>query len=67
MESKAWWQSKTIWGSIISVIALGLNSFGFTLGTDDQQMLVDTILQLVTAGGAGLAIYGRVKASKSIG
>ena len=54
--------SKAIWGSIISMVALGLGFVGIDLG--DQTTLVETIVGLF---GAILAIYGRVVAVKKIG
>lgn len=65
-DIKNWWQSKTIWGGIITVLAVVLGAFGYTLTGDDQSLLVDIVSTIVGAIGGLLAIYGRVKASKKV-
>lgn len=54
--------SKTVWGVIIQLIAVGTMSLGYDIG--DQGMMVNAI---VGAIGAVLAIVGRIKAVKKIG
>ncbi len=60
--TKSIWLSKTIWGVIIQLIAVGTMSLGYDIG--DQGMMVNAI---VGAIGAILAIVGRIKAVKKIG
>jgi hypothetical protein len=72
METKAWYESKTIWGSIISVGALVAGFFGIKdeVDPETQAKLVDNIV--VIAGAVGsvigtvLSIYGRIKANATI-
>ena len=70
-EKKAWWESKTIWGSVITVIAVVSGVFGVHIDEQTKAILVDNMTALVSAGGAIigaiLGIYGRVKAEKKIG
>ena len=65
-DIKNWWQSKTIWGGIITVVAVALGAFGYTLSGDDQIALVEFVSTIGGAIGGLLAIYGRVKASKAV-
>ncbi len=68
--TKPWWESKTIWGSIITVVAVASGLFGIQIDAQTQGLLVDNITALVSAGGAIvgalLGIYGRVKADKKV-
>jgi hypothetical protein len=52
--------SKTIWGIVAMIAALVAKNFGFEL--DAEGLTTD----LLAAAGAGLAIYGRVKAGGPI-
>ena len=54
--------SKAIWGSVISMVAIGLGFLKIDLG--DQATLVETMVGLF---GAIFAIYGRIVAVKKIG
>ena len=54
--------SKAIWGSVISMVAIGLGFMKIDLG--DQTALVETVVSLF---GAIFAIYGRIVAVKKIG
>lgn len=64
---KSFLASKTIWGSVIAVVALGLGFLGYTFGAEDQAVLVEAVIQVVGVVGAIIAIYGRVTATKTIG
>lgn len=66
--NKSWYQSKTIWGVIIMVMATGLQLGGVaTISEGEQATLIDQILKVVSVLGevlgAVLAIYGRIKAN----
>ncbi len=68
--TKPWWESKTIWGSIITVVAVTTGLFGIQIDPQTQAVLVDNVTALMSAGGAImgaiLGIYGRVKADKKV-
>lgn len=66
-DVKNWWQSKAIWGGIISLVSLVAGVFGFTLGPEDQAALVGVAVTVVGGIGTVLAIVGRVTAKKAIG
>lgn len=67
METKNIFQSKTIIGSLIALLAIVLSNFwGYEIGVEDKSQLTEIIVGLSGSAGALLAIYGRVKASKQI-
>ena len=59
--------SKGVWGGLIVVLSALLGMFGYTIGLEDQQALVDAVSQLGAMVGGLLAIYGRITATKRIG
>lgn len=63
---KAWYQSKTVWGSIIALLA----GVGTLAGLKLDASLQDQLAQLLTGAGelvgGALAFYGRMKADKAI-
>jgi len=72
METKSWYESKGIWGGIISVLALVAGAFGVNeLTPEVQAQLVDNavVLASVLASliGTILGIVGRLKAKSTIG
>jgi len=71
MDAKKWYQSKTIWGAIISILATLYSIIsGHTVSTETQQVVVNNVQNIVSAVvaivGAITAIYGRLKADKII-
>ncbi len=66
-ESKKWYESKAVWGGIVSAAVLAINSFtGYTIGEDLVPVLKEHVLQIIGAGAGLFAVYGRVKAEKKI-
>ena len=65
--TKPWWQSKTVWGGLVTLLAVILGAFGYDLGTEDQKQLVEILSQIAASVGAVIAIYGRLTATKRIG
>ena len=63
---KPWYASKTIWGGVVAVLAMLASAMGFHLAEGEQGRLVEAILQIVGAGGALLAVFGRVVATEMI-
>lgn len=66
METKPWYQSKTIWASLVALAAVIAQALGLSIGEEDQAALVDAILNAVAIAGTFIAVYGRTKATKSI-
>lgn len=62
-ETKAWWQSRTILGIVIMVVAQVLKYLKVDLATEELTQIVYLAAETF---GASLAIYGRVKARKAI-
>ena len=70
-ETKKWYESKTIWGGIITLFAVLLGFFGVKIDEQTKQLLVNQTVAFVSAAsalvGSLLSIYGRIKANKRIG
>ena len=71
MNSKKWYTSKGVWGSIISLVSLGIGVVkGVQIDTQTQAVIVDQTYAAVTAAGSAIgsliAIYGRINATKVI-
>jgi hypothetical protein len=67
MDQKPWYQSRAIWGSAVAIGASLLKLSGHELPSELQGQAVDLILNAVTLIGGAIALYGRVKASTTIG
>lgn len=65
-ESKPWWQSKSVIGGLVALAAGIAGIFGVVMSPDDQAITTEAILGIAGAIGGLLAVYGRIKASKSI-
>ncbi len=59
MNTKPWYKSKTIIGSIVAILALIAGAFGYEVGPEAQEELVTALIGVVAGG---FAIYGRIKA-----
>ena len=73
-ETKAWWQSSGIWGSLVVVMSAGAGMIGYTIAPDDQAHLVtaatksvELATQAMALVGGLVALVGRVRATKRIG
>ena len=68
-ETKPWWQSRTIWASVLQV-GLGVAvSFGLITGVQSGAILADApdlIVGVSTVLLGGWGLYGRVKATKTL-
>jgi hypothetical protein len=66
-DTKYWYQSKTVWGSLIAILASVLQADGFELDEGAQGDLAEGIVALAGAIGGLLALYGRLSADKRLG
>jgi hypothetical protein len=66
-DIKSWWQSRTVWGAVLAILAPLLAKYGYAIDPALQADLVTAILTVFGAAGGVLAIIGRVKATKTIG
>jgi phage terminase large subunit-like protein len=62
----AWCDARTIWGTIISLLAVIASVFGIDMDEPTQQAFVDIALQLVAVGGSLFAMLGRLNATSLI-
>lgn len=72
MDTKQWYQSKGIWGTLIAGLSLLLQLTGVAdVSPEEQGALSDNIVGLTLAGGEIfgiiLAFIGRLKAKQTIG
>ena len=67
MDNKAWYASRTVWGGVIAALAGILGLFGYQLLPEDQTVLIDGGVAVAALAGGIVSIWGRVKASKSLG
>ncbi|MCT7376057.1 hypothetical protein [Chelativorans salis] len=65
-ETKPWYLSRTIWASVVTVVAGMGGLLGLPVEEVDNQALVETLLQAVTAISGLLAIFGRLAADRRI-
>jgi len=65
--TKAWWQSRAVWGGLVAAIAGIGGLFGLNLNEVSQGMIVDVVVQMATVAGALIAVIGRVRATTKIG
>ena len=62
-DEKAWWQSRTIIGIVVMLLAQVLKWLKVDIVNEE---LTDIVTLAMESIGAGLAIYGRIKARKTI-
>ncbi len=61
-----WWQSKTVWGAIIALLAGAATLAGVKLDATLQDQLAELLVGVGNIVGGALAWYGRVKAKTAI-
>lgn len=64
--TKAWWTSKTVWGSIIALLAGFATLAGVKLDATLQDQLADIFVGLANVAGGAIAWYGRAKAEGAL-
>lgn len=69
MDSKPWYESKTVWGAVIGMAGAFCPRVIAALGGTDAaaNQIVTVASAIATAIGGLVAIYGRLKANKAIG
>lgn len=65
-DMKAWYQSKTIWGALVAILASVLQAAGTPLEAGAERDLVEALTTLAGAAGGLLAIYGRLSADRRV-
>lgn len=66
-QVKPWYASRTIWASIIAILASAAGLAGIEIAQDDAALLADGIMNLIAAAGAIIAVIGRIAARSKIG
>jgi len=63
---KFWWQSRAVWGGVVS-IGVGVASlFGRVIDADAQTTLTDLAVNGAVVAGGLLAVFGRLRAKSPI-
>ena len=65
-QTKPWYRSKTIWGSLIAILAALLGVWDVRVSPADQARLVELVVEAAGALGGLLALVGRFRASRRI-
>jgi hypothetical protein len=65
--TKPWWQSKTVWGSLIALFAGVGQLAGLKLDATLQDQLADLITGAADIAGGFIAWYGRAQATHALG
>ena len=66
VNEKPWYESTTIWGSLLAVAAALSATIGISIDQTTQTELANILVQLVGAVGSLVAIYGRLSATDII-
>lgn len=63
---KPWWQSKTMVAGIVTLVIGILGSTGLADLEGQQGVIVEKIMEILTALGSLVVLYGRMTANKGI-
>ncbi|AKI01207.1 hypothetical protein IMCC20628_02509 [Hoeflea sp. IMCC20628] len=66
-DIKPWWQSKTLWGAIVTLGSAALGLAGLDVLDTDREALIELLTSLGAAIGGLIAIFGRITAKNRIG
>lgn len=64
--SKRLFQSRTVWASLVGIAFAMMDAFNVNVGLSQEQAL-DMVWKAGEVAAFGLAIWGRIKAEKTIG
>lgn len=65
-DSKSWYFSKTIWASLITILAAMGSVMGISVDEETQSHLSEAVVQVVTILASLFAIVGRISATSRI-
>lgn len=65
-DSKPWYFSKTIWASLIAILAAMGSVMGISVDEETQSQLSEAVVQVVTILASLFAIVGRISATSRI-
>jgi|APTNR8051073442_1049403.scaffolds.fasta_scaffold04346_5 hypothetical protein len=64
--AKPWYESRTLWGAIVTAIAMIVQASGIEVPDAEQQRLIDLLTHLGEGFGLVLVIWGRIAARKRL-
>jgi hypothetical protein len=67
IDVKQWYQSKTVWGALVAILASLLQASGTAIDASGQDQLANNLVALSGAIGGLVALYGRLSADKRLG
>jgi hypothetical protein len=65
-NTKPWWQSKTVWASIMAMLAGMASLAGVSLDATLQDELANLITAAAEVASGAVAIFGRVQAQAQL-
>ncbi|WP_337184731.1 hypothetical protein [Shinella sp.] len=65
-DVKNWYQSRTVWGALIAILASLAHAIGVEVTAGDQAELADLLVAAVGAAGGLMALVGRISASRRV-
>lgn len=66
LNTKPWWQSKTVWAAIIAMLAGAASLTGLDLDATLQDELASLITSAMEIGAGALALVGRIQAQSQL-
>ena len=66
LDIKSIFLSRTVWANLVGLVALALGFLGFDTRELDEAAVVESILQIVAAGGFVLSTVFRVVATRRL-
>ncbi|WP_417417477.1 hypothetical protein [Hoeflea sp.] len=66
-DMKPWWQSKTLWGAVVTIVSAVLGLTGLDIAEADREALTGLLTSLGAGLGGVIAIMGRIRARNRIG
>ncbi|EYR81175.1 MULTISPECIES: hypothetical protein [unclassified Shinella] len=65
-DAKAWYQSRTVWGALVAILASLANAAGVEVTAGDEGELADLLVAAVGTLGGLVALYGRILARRRV-
>lgn len=65
-DEKVWYQSRSVIGSVVTILALICGLFNLTVDEQAQSDIVNLTVVVVGVVGSEVSIWGRVTATKTI-
>ncbi|WP_367715355.1 hypothetical protein AB2N04_15460 [Nitratireductor sp. GISD-1A_MAKvit] len=64
--TKPWYLSRTIWASMVTIVAASASMLGYPVGDVDSSAISEGLLEAITAISGLIALFGRVRARSRI-